>query len=278
MNGRLGVCSWSLQPASPADLAWKVSKVGVQWVQLALDPISHADWDEEETVGALKEAKIGIVSGMIGFPGEDYSTLETIRQTGGVRPDADWEQNLKRVRTNAALAEQLGLQLVTLHAGFLPHEKDDPERPKMLDRLRAVADAFEDRGVAVGLETGQESATTLLEVLGELDRPSVGVNFDPANMALYGMGDPVEALRLLLDRVVQVHIKDARPTRAPGEWGTEVTVGEGVVDWKAFFNVLRSHGRSLDMLIEREAGDDRVGDAITARELVERHLPGLGDG
>ncbi|TVR99762.1 MAG: sugar phosphate isomerase/epimerase, partial [Phycisphaerales bacterium] len=157
-------------------------------------------------------------------------------------------------------------------------EKDDPERPKMLDRLRAVADAFEDRGVAVGLETGQESATTLLEVLGELDRPSVGVNFDPANMALYGMGDPVEALRLLLDRVVQVHIKDARPTRAPGEWGTEVPVGEGVVDWKAFFNVLRSHGRGIDMLIEREAGDDRVGDAITARELVERHLPGLGDG
>ncbi|TVS09212.1 MAG: hypothetical protein EA423_00385, partial [Phycisphaerales bacterium] len=106
MNGRLGVCSWSLQPASPADLARKVSKVGVQWVQLALDPISHGDWDEEETVGDLKEAGIGIVSGMIGFPGEDYSTLETIRQTGGVRPDADWEMNLKRVRTNAALAEQ----------------------------------------------------------------------------------------------------------------------------------------------------------------------------
>ncbi len=278
MNGRLGVCSWSLQPASSADLAWKVSKVGVQWVQLALDPISHGDWDEDETAGALKEAKIGIVSGMIGFPGEDYSTLETIRQTGGVRPDADWEQNLKRVRTNAALAERLGLNLVTLHAGFLPHEKDDPERPKMLDRLRAVADAFADHGVAIGLETGQESATTLLEVLRELERPSVGVNFDPANMALYAMGDPVEALRLLLDRVVQVHIKDARPTRAPGEWGTEVPVGEGVVDWEAFFHVLRSHGRGIDMLIEREAGDDRVDDAITARELVEKHMPGLGDG
>ncbi len=278
MSGRLGVCSWSLQPSSPEDLAESAAKVGVGWVQLALDPISHGDWDEDETAGALKEAKIGIVSGMIGFPGEDYSTLDSIRETGGVRPDADWKTNIERVRTNAALAERLGLKLVTLHAGFLPHENDDPESVKMLDRIRAVADVFADHGVAIGLETGQESAHTLLEVLGELERPSVGVNFDPANMVLYGMGDPIEALRSLIDRVVQVHIKDARPTRAPGEWGTEVPVGEGVVDWEAFFNVLRSGGQDIDMLIEREAGEDRVGDAIAAREMVEKHMPGLGNG
>lgn len=278
MTGRIGVCSWSLRPDSPADLADKVSEVGVGFVQLALDPISHGDWDEGETAGALNNSGVEIVSGMIGFPGEDYSTLESIRQTGGVRPDADWKTNTERVRTNASLAERLGLKLVTMHAGFLPHENDDPESAKMLDRIRAVADVFADHGVAIGLETGQESANTLLEVLGELERPSVGVNFDPANMVLYSMGDPVEALRSLLDRVVQVHIKDARPTRAPGEWGTEVPVGEGVVDWAAFFKVLRSSGRDLDMLIEREAGDERVGDAVAARELVEEHMPGIGDG
>jgi len=57
------------------------------------------------------------------------------------------------------LAEQLSLKLVTFHAGFLPHDEADPNFSKMLGRLAEVADLFAARGIALGLETGQEART-----------------------------------------------------------------------------------------------------------------------
>jgi sugar phosphate isomerase/epimerase len=137
--------------------------------------------------------------------------------------------------------------------------------------VRAIADAFADHGVRVALETGQESAMTMLEALADLGRPEVGVNFDPANMILYGMGDPVAALRLLAGRVAQVHIKDAVPSPTPGRWGSERRAGEGAVEWPAFFGVLAESRLDGDLVIEREGGESRVDDVIAARRLIERY-------
>lgn len=265
---RIGACSWSLRPQSPRELAERVRRVGVAIVQLALDPLRTGAWSLEETVDALAAQGLSIRSGMMGMEGEDYSTLETIKATGGVRPTQHWNANLAAARANAKLAQRLGLRLVTFHAGFLPHERTDPERKLLLERLRALVDVFASEGVAVGFETGQESARTLLGVLAELERPSAGVNFDPANMLLYDMGDPVAALELLAPHVKQIHVKDARRTRTPGTWGEEVCVGTGEVDWQAFFAVAARERLDIDLMIEREAGEDRIGDMQRARELV----------
>jgi sugar phosphate isomerase/epimerase len=209
---------------------------------------------------------------MFGCVGEDYSTLETIRATGGIAPDATWEKNLTFIRTNATIAMMLGWPLVTFHAGFLPHEKSDPAFAKMLGRLRDVADIFAAHDIALGLETGQETAQALAAFLQELDRPNVGVNFDPANMILYDKGNPVEALRVLAPWLRQVHIKDALRTKIPGTWGAEVAAGSGEVDWPAFFAALRALNFTGNLVIEREAGDQRVADVVAARELVLRLL------
>ena len=107
-------------------------------------------------------------------------------------------------------------------------------------------------------------------MLGEIGRANVGVNFDPANLVLYGMGEPVEALRALGTHVRQVHVKDALPAKRPGEWGEEVPAGTGAVDWRAFFDVLSLQARAVDCVIEREAGSDRIADVTRAKELVER--------
>lgn len=273
---RVGVCSWSLRPGSPRELASQLAACGVDAVQLALDPVREGRWDEAETVGVLREAGIAVVSGMMGAAGEDYTTMDSIRRTGGVRPDATWPDNLKAARENAALAARMGLPLVTLHAGFIPHDRSDPERATLIDRLRQVVDAFADRGVRVGFETGQESAATLLDALDELDRPGAGVNFDPANMILYAMGDPVQALADLAPRVVQLHVKDALPAAQPGEWGTEVPAGEGAVDWPAFFRVVGERLRDRDLIVEREAGDHRVQDAARAVAMVREQAGWVG--
>lgn len=268
------MCSWSLRPGSAAELVERVRAAGVGVVQLALDPLRTGAWDPRETLARLADAGLALASGMMGMRGEDYSTLETIRRTGGVRPDEHWRANREAARQNARLARSLGIDLVSFHAGFLPHETDDSERAKMLERLRALADDFAAEGVRVALETGQETAETLEGVLAELERPDVGVNFDPANLILYGMGDPVAALDRLAPRVLQVHVKDARGSRTAGAWGDEVPVGEGEVDWSAFLAVLERRGLDVDLMVEREAGERRVEDVATARRLLE----GLGAG
>jgi L-ribulose-5-phosphate 3-epimerase len=274
MRSTIGVCSWSLQPKSPTDLAEKVRACGLQAVQLALTPLSQDERRLDATLGALREAGIQVRSGMLSTIREDYSTLESIQNTGGLRPNAHWKENLALARAVARSAKRAGIALVSFHAGFLPEGSGSRERETMVGRLRTVVDAFGELGVKVALETGQERAEVLLGVLAELERPACGVNFDPANMILYGMGDPVAALSALAPRVLQIHVKDARRTKVPGTWGEEVPVGTGEVDWPAFFGVLREKRLEIDVMIEREGGEDRTQDIQRARALVERELAG----
>ena len=142
----------------------------------------------------------------------------------------------------------------------------------MLDRVATVADLFEKKRIVLGLETGQETASALATFLQKLQRPNVGVNIDPANMVLYDNGNPVAALRTLGPWLRQVHIKDAVRTKTPGTWGDEVPAGTGDVRWKDFFATLEEVGYRGPLVIEREAGAQRVADVRTARSLLEKEL------
>jgi len=278
MGRRAGWCArpprglqLSLQPTSADDFFTKLAATGLARTQIALDAI------RENPKGLWTDfpaqcAKRGVtcVSGMISTVGEDYTTLETIKRTGGVVPDATWPETWKNIQADAEVAQRMGLTLVTFHAGFLPHEDSDPSFAKLLARLRQVADLFAAKKMTVGLETGQEEASTLAAFLKKLDRANVGVNFDPANMILYDKGDPVAALRTLGPWVKQCHMKDAVRTKKPGTWGEEVRLGTGQVDWKGFFVALNAIGFKGNLNIEREAGKERVADIRAAREYLEK--------
>jgi sugar phosphate isomerase/epimerase len=268
ISERLAVCSWSLRPASPESLAQTLLDLGIPRVQLALDPLCNepAAWSHSAEVFA--KAGIRIVSGMFGTLGEDYSTLESIKLTGGVVPDETWEQNWSHIKAVAAIAAGLGLSLVTFHAGFLPHDPADPAYAKLRDRIIRIARLFATHGINLGFETGQESADTLAGFLRDLGEPNVGVNFDPANMLLYAKGDPIQALRTLRPWLQQCHIKDALLTKVPGTWGEEVVTGTGEVDWNGFFATLAETGYTGNLCIEREAGEQRETDIRSARDFV----------
>lgn len=274
MIGRSGVCSWSLQPDSPADLAAKVRETGLSAVQLALEPIRSGAWSITDVCQILADSGIEILSGMMETAGEDYSTLDTIKATGGLSPDTTWPDNIARARQNAELAAALSIQLVTLHAGFVPHAPDDPDRDVLVERIAAVAGIFAEHGVHLALETGQESAATLTALLAEFSDTAIGVNFDPANMLLYGTGDPIDAMRSLLPHIVQVHAKDAIPPTVDGTWGDEVRIGAGRVRWTEFIDMLEHAPRSIDVLYEREAGDTRSEDIRSG----VRHLGAIRHG
>jgi sugar phosphate isomerase/epimerase len=276
LAGRLGVCSWSMQPTSAADFFTKLAATGLTRVQIALDAIrenAKGGWTDFQAQCGTRG--VTCVSGMISTVGEDYTTLESIKRTGGVVPDATWPATWKNIQADADLAQTLGLKLVTFHAGFLPHEASDPSFAKLAARLRQIADLFASKQMSIALETGQEEAATLAAFLKALDRPNVGVNFDPANMILYDKGDPVAALRTLGPWVKQCHMKDAVRTKAPGTWGEEVRLGTGQVDWKGFFRALDAAGFTGPLNIEREAGTQRVADIRAAREYLEKLPPTL---
>jgi sugar phosphate isomerase/epimerase len=266
---RLAVCSWSLAPTSPRDLALQVRACGLSAVQLALDPIRQGEWSECETRRELSDAGIEIVSGMMAPAGEDYTTLDTIRETGGLRPAATWQENRQAAEENAEIAQRLGLSLVTLHAGCAP--AGEFSRSTLVARLREVCGCFAQRGVRVAFETGQESARTMVDLVEALHDLRVGINFDPGNVVLYGQGDPIEAMRLLIPMTLQTHMKDANRASAPGEWGMEVPAGAGEVDWSDFYSLLRTADPAVDVVIEREAGQTRVRDVMAAADLARRY-------
>lgn len=271
---RIAVCGWSLQAPDPNALVARMKAAGFTRVQLDLDPFREnaAAWADAPALFA-KEG-IEPVSGMFRTVGEDYSTLDTIRVTGGIVPDATWEQNLANAKITAENAARLGLTFVMFHAGFLPHDPKDPEFPKLAGRVREIARVFAAKGITLGCETGQETAEDLATFLTHLNEPNVAVNFDPANMLLYGKGDPVAALHRVGRWVKSVHMKDAAVTKVPGTWGSELAVGTGEVDWPEFMEALAGAGFDGWLCFEREAGDQRVEDLRAGRAFIERMLGG----
>lgn len=270
----LGVCSWSLQVTSVPELEGLMSRLGCDLVQIACGDPHHASWDEGDAMpAAAKAAGFRIGGAMLGFPGEDYTTPETIRKTGGFGDPATRPGRLERFRWAVARTKELGLGDLMLHAGFIP-EAGDAGRPAFLDTLGEVSRLAD--GVTVAFETGQESADLLKLTLDELKCDNLRVNFDPANMLLYDAGDPLAAVQTLAGFIHSVHLKDAFPPETPGTWGREVPLGQGRVNIPAFVAALRKVGYGGPLFVEREVGDQqqRVADIEEGLRVARAALAG----
>jgi sugar phosphate isomerase/epimerase len=204
---------------------------------------------------------------MINFPQEDYSTLESIKATGGIVPDDCWWDNRETVLRAIELTAELKVWFLSMHFGFI--DMQNPVKAKtLIERTRMLADKAAENNVTLLMETGQESAGELGDFLEKLHHPALGVNFDPANMILYGRGNPVEAVGILGPWIKHVHIKDAIQTQTPGTWGSEAVWGKGEVDADKFLRALKGAGFAGALAVEREGGDDRLGDIKTAVNLL----------
>jgi sugar phosphate isomerase/epimerase len=253
----IGVCSWSLQVMSIPELSLLLGRLGIDVVQIACGDPHHAAWKEGDGLpAATRAAGFRMTGAMLGFPGEDYTAPQTIRQTGGFGNPATRAERLERFRWALARTRDLGLGDLMLHAGFLP-EPGDADRKPFLDTLGQVSALAAAKGVTVAFETGQETADLLRRTLDELRCPNVKVNFDPANMLLYDKGDPIRAVEILGPDIRSVHVKDAHRPKVPGEWGEEVPLGRGSVNIRQFVKTLKEVGYRGALCIEREVGDQK---------------------
>jgi len=264
-NDRIGVCSWSWQKPI-REVAVQMDKAGVKGINLALGPFispdeRHGGAEDAATYefvkGKIARGEWRLMSTMVAMVGEDYSTLDTIRVTGGIVPDQHWEANKKIVTRGAQMTKELGCRYMLTHAGFLD-ESNPAALKKHVERVTWMRDECAKYGVELILETGQERAEDLAKFLKLV--PGVGINLDPANMILYAMGKPMEALKTLHPWIRQIHVKDACETKTPGTWGSEVPWGTGEVGGAAFVAELERLGFKGNYVVERECGDDRPGD------------------
>jgi sugar phosphate isomerase/epimerase len=251
----IGVCSWSLQVKSVPELKSLLDRLGIDVVQIACGDPHHAAWDEGDNLPqAARSAGFRMTGAMLGFPGEDYTTPQTIQHTGGFGNPATRAERLERFAWALERTRALGLTDLMLHAGFIP-EPGEPDRRAFLDTLGQVSSLAQAKGITVAFETGQETADLLRRTLDELKCANLKVNFDPANMLLYDKGDPLRAVEVLGPDIRSVHVKDANRTKVPGTWGEEVPLGEGQVNIRAFVQTLKKVGYRGPLCIEREVGN-----------------------
>jgi sugar phosphate isomerase/epimerase len=253
----IGVCSWSLQVKSVPELKKFVEQLGVNVVQMACGDPHHASWDEGDRMpAAAKAAGFAMSGAMLGFPGEDYTTPQSIHKTGGFGDPALRAERLRTLAWGLERTKALGLSDLMFHAGFLP-DPSDPDRKPFLDTLAKAADMAKAHGITVAFETGQETAELLKRTLDDLKCSNVKVNFDPANMLLYDMGDPIKSVELLGPNIRSVHVKDANRPKVKGSWGEEVPLGQGQTNTRFFVETLKKVGFRGPLIIEREVGNQQ---------------------
>ena len=187
-----------------------------------------------------------------GFAGESYADIPTTRRTVGLVPRSTRENRLAEMKQISDFARLLQCEVSALHLGFIPDPAAD-SYATIVGVTRDLCDHCRANQQNLHLETGQETAAGLLNFISDVGRDNLYINFDPANMILYGTGEPIDALRQVGRFVRSVHCKDAKWADKPGEeWGQETKLGDGDVDIRRFLEVLAEIGYTGPLTIERE--------------------------
>ncbi len=258
-----------------------VRDLGIKTIQLHT-PAKASRTPENAKAFLEKLNDYGITTTVVflGFEGETYETIARTAETVGFVPEATRAARLQEAREIADFAKLLGVEAIGSHIGFVPHDVNSDSYKGMVAAIQEYCDYLKNNGQRLHLETGQEEAEKLLAFLKDVDRDNIFINFDPANLILYGMGNPIESLKKVAKYVRSCHCKDALPTTGtPGvDWGSEVPFGQGVVDAKLFIQTLKEIGYTGPLTIEREIPEEperqkaEIGQALELIESIKASL------
>ncbi len=192
-------------------------------------------------------------------------------------------------RINETAADMAG-GLWMAHVGVMPEDTESDHWRRFRDALGEIATHGERVGARLAMETGPEPPAVVKQMIEEVASPSLRVNFDPANLliwppylakrdgaafdydAAWARFNPVEGLKTLIPYVVHVHAKDSVMRRDCTY--DEVPLGTGMTNWPELHRIFREHGYDGFYAIERECGEDAMGDVRNAvqylRELDAR--------
>jgi L-ribulose-5-phosphate 3-epimerase len=246
----IGLVVWAEDNAA-ATISY-LKSFGLRAMQLGVPPAVDCARALPEWKAELAKSDAIVTGAVCSYAGEDYSNMERVHESVGFTTPKYRTERAARTKEVAAFAHALGIGSVSCHIGFIPEDASTPLYEELVELTRDLCDACAGFNQNFVLETGQESASVLLRFIADVGRSNLKVNFDPANMILYGSGDPVQALGMLSEHVLSVHCKDGHSPAQAGSLGEECALGDGEVDFPAFLKQLKSFGYKGALTIERE--------------------------
>jgi sugar phosphate isomerase/epimerase len=254
-----------------------LSELGLGVVQIQSRQLSgeHLSRDgARKFVELLEDNGIKATAICIVHEGERYADWETVAKTVGYLPPATLSKRLEYSRRCVDFASAIGAPIVTTHMGILPNSPSEPGYGRILTAVRDVARYCQSAGVMLALETGQETGAALLEFIDHVGE-DVKVNFDGANLILYGLDEPLRSLEALRGLIVHVHAKDGLPPAGPGLLGEEVQLGEGRAEIRETVRRLAVSGYAGPFIMEIYSGVDRLLELRKGKAFLERCLCGI---
>jgi len=270
----IGVMFWAGPDA--VETIQRVKSAGVRCGQLGIPGAMPLAGAGKLWKAALEAEQFTVVTVFASYGGESYADIPTVQRTVGFIPEATRVEREARTKELSDFAAELSVGSIACHIGYVPEDTADAGYIAVRNMVRRVADHAANHRQTFALETGQEPAEVLLRFIRDVDRPNLRINFDPANMVLYGTGDPIEALGILGPLVASVHAKDGDrpPAGRPGALGTERALGEGSVGIERFLAKLKEIGYQGTLNIEREVEDQsqKWRDVAKAADLLKNLL------
>ncbi|HVP49286.1 MAG TPA: sugar phosphate isomerase/epimerase family protein [Bryobacteraceae bacterium] len=268
----IGAMFWAGR--DPGETLRELKALGARCGQIGIPGDFALDRAAAKWKTALQAENFPVVTAFCAYNGESYADIPTVQRTVGFIPRQTREEREQRTFAVSDFAREAGIPSIATHIGFVPEDDSDPDYVAVRGMVRRVCDHAAKNGQTFALETGQESASALLRFFMDVNRENLRINFDPANMILYGTGDPIEALGTLAAHVVSVHCKDGDwpPKGVPGALGEEKPLGQGSVGMERFITKLTSIGFKGPLNIEREVPDpaQRRRDIAMGVKLLER--------
>jgi len=211
------------------------------------------------------------------YAGESYADVETVRGTVGLLPQETRAARIKDTKRCADFAHEVGCSNISSHIGYIPEDRADLDYAGLVAAVQEICDYLSRLEQSFCLETGLETAELLKQLIADVGRENLKVNFDPANMIMYGTGDPIAALEALAPWVQGVHCKDGVWPQAEGALGEERPLGQGEVRMERFLSKLKEIGYEGPLTIEREVpGEKQMQDFLAGKKLLEEIKAKLG--
>jgi sugar phosphate isomerase/epimerase len=247
----------------------KVHDLGLPTAQILLDDF------KPEMLASLRKAldsyDVEATSLVVGGPGPEVYDFYQGPLTCGLVPRQYRAARVDRIKKASEFAKQCGIPAVQTHCGFIPENPNDILYREVVLAIREAASTCKSNGQNFRCETGQETPITLIRAIKDVGLDNVGVNFDLANLILYGKGNPVDAIELFAPYVQGIHAKDGLFPTDPRELGKEVPIGKGKVDFGRIMQRLKELNYQGAVTIEREiSGPQQVEDVKAAKAFLEK--------
>lgn len=249
--------------------------------ELGVDSIQLNGWETEyatpEVARKIKDmlgGKIEITSVWGGWSAPRIWNFVDGPEVLGIVPEAYRFIRMKELAQWAHFTAEIGAPYMASHMGFLPESPSYPGYRGVIDAILYVGYECKSVGVGFNFETGQETPSCLMRVIQDTGMDNLGINLDPANLIMYGKGNPIDAIGVFGDKIRGIHVKDGNyPKDNFYNLGHETQVGEGSVNWPVFLPTLLKSGYKGDLYIEREtSGEQQIIDIKQTIKFLRKTL------